>query len=249
MSHATEYWNPHAQNGTSTPEAVNIHTSVIYKLSNNISSTVSCCILQTIMPFNNAATEFRVALFGPQRTVWTPRDVEDLQSAFREDSRLEFLHKTLGTLPSLWPQVQQAYGSPDFPAAAKLQRLQEIVAGSSSIDDTVLSNTELAPLTVITQVVDLIQQHGTSLESFEAAQGFCVGFLSAASYSSARDWQHFERNVSNAVRLAACFGIAVDMEQAASPVKVVSVRCRTPAERATLDTCLDRFPDVSLHLF
>ncbi|OHF04557.1 beta-ketoacyl synthase domain-containing protein [Colletotrichum orchidophilum] len=196
------------------------------------------------MPFNNAATEFRVALFGPQRTAWTRRDVEDLQSAFREDARLEFLRKTLGTLPSLWPQVQQAYGSPDFPAAAKLQRLQEIVAGSSSIDDTVLSNTELAPLTVITQVVDLIQQHGTSLENFEAAQGFCVGFLSAASYSSARDWQHFEGNVSNAVRLAACFGIAVDIEQTSSPVKVVSVRCRTPAERATLDTCLDRFPNA-----
>ncbi|KAI3390979.1 hypothetical protein diail_8293 [Diaporthe ilicicola] len=196
------------------------------------------------MPFNNATTEFRVALFGPQRTAWTLRDVEDLQFAFREDARLEFLHKTLDTLPSLWPQVQQAYGSPDFPTAAKLQRLQEIVAGSSSIDDTVLSNTELAPLTVITQIVDLIQQHGTSLENFEAAQGFCVGFLSAASYSSAQDWQHFEKNVSNAVRLAACFGIAVDIEQAASPVKVVSVRCRTPAERATLDTCLDRFPEA-----
>ncbi|KAH8743290.1 hypothetical protein F5883DRAFT_665259 [Diaporthe sp. PMI_573] len=196
------------------------------------------------MPFNNAATKFRVALFGPQRTVCTPRDVGDLQSAFREDTRLEFLHKTLASLPSLWPQVQQAYGSPAFPAAAKLQRLQEIVDGSRSIDDTVLSNTELAPLTVITQVVDLIQQYGTSLETFEAAQGFCVGFLSAACYSSAQNWQQFERNVSNAIRLAACLGIAVDMEQAASPVKVVSVRCRTPTERATLDTCLDRFPDA-----
>lgn len=198
------------------------------------------------MPFNNAAMASRVALFGPQRTVWTSRDVEDLQSAFREDARLGFLHKTLATLPSLWPQVQQAYGSADFPATAKLQRLQDIVDGSSSIDDTVLSNTELAPLTVITQVVDLIQQYGTSLENFEAAQGFCVGFLSAASYSSAQDWQHFERNISNAIRLATCLGIAVDIEQAASPVKVVSVRCRTPAERATLDTYLDRFPDVSL---
>lgn len=199
------------------------------------------------MPFNNAGTKFRVALFGPQRTVWTSRDVEDLQSAFREDARLEFLQRTLSKLPSLWPQVQEAHGSPEFPAAAKLQRLQEIVAGSSSVDDTVLSNTELAPLTVITQIVALIQQYGTSLESFEAAQGFCVGFLSAACYSSARDWQHFEENVSNAIRLAACLGIAVDLEQATSPVKVVSVRCRTPAERATLDTYLDRFPDVSLH--
>lgn len=199
------------------------------------------------MSFNNAATAYRVALFGPQKTVWTSRDVEDLQSAFREDARLEFLQKTLGTLPSLWPQVQQAYGSLDFPAVSKLQKLQEIVAGSSSIDDTVLSNTELAPLTVITQIVDLIQQYGTSLDDFEAAQGFCVGFLSAASYSSAQDWQEFERIVSNAIRLAACFGIAVDIEQAASPVKVVSVRCRTPADRATLDTCLDRFPNVSLH--
>lgn len=198
------------------------------------------------MPFNNATTKFRVALFGPQRTVWASRDVEDLQTAFREDARLEFLNKTLATLPSLWPLVQQAYGSPNFPAAAKLQRLQEIVAGSSSIDDTVLSNTELAPLTVITQIADLIQKHGTSLKDFEAAQGFCVGFLSAACYSSAQDWQQFERNVSNAIRLAACIGIAVDIEQAASPVKVVSVRCRTPAERATLDACLDRFPDVRL---
>lgn len=203
------------------------------------------------MPFNNAATEFRVALFGPQRTTWTRRDVEDLQSAFREDARLSFLRTTLSTLPSLWPQIQHAYtNSADFPAAAKLQRLSEILAESSSIDDTTvlnLSNTELAPLTVVTQVVDLIQQHGTdSLDEFEAAQGFCVGFLAAAAYSSARDWGDFERNVANAVRLAACFGIAVDLLQAAAPVKVVSVRCRTLVERASLDTCLDRFPDVSV---
>lgn len=198
------------------------------------------------MPFNNAATGSHVALFGPQRTLWTPRDVDDLQSAFREDIRLVFLQKALSTLPSLWQQVQQAYGSPDFPAASKLNKLQEAVAGSSSIDPAVLSNTELAPLTIITQIVNLIQQHGTSLDSFEAAQGFCIGFLSAASYSSSQDWQAFETNVSNAVRLAACIGIAVDIEQASSPVKVMSVRCRTPAQRATLDTYLDRFPEVSL---
>jgi hypothetical protein len=227
---------------------LNIQTSVICKPSTKTRFDAGVLsVNQTIMSFNKAATETHVALFGPQRTLWTPRDVEDLQSAFREDSRLEFLQKTLGTLPLLWPQVQQAYGSTDFPAVAKLQKLQEIVAGSSSIDDWLLSNTELAPLTVITQVVDLIQQCGTSLDKFKAAQGFCVGFLSAASYSSAQDWQQFERNASNAVRLAACYGIAVDIEQTASPVTAISVRCRTPAGRATLDTCLDRFPDVSSH--
>lgn len=191
------------------------------------------------------SSPFRVALFGPQRTHWTSDSLADLQSALLKDDRLAFLRAALDTLPSLWPHFEEKYHSNGYSGAPKLQTLRDIAAGSKGIDPREFSNTELAPLTVISQVVDMIQQYGTTLDNFEAAQGFCIGFLSAASFASADGWKGFEENVSNALRLAACVGIVVDAEQTSNPVAAVSVRCRTTADRTYLDTCIDRLPDVS----
>ncbi|KAJ0108719.1 beta-ketoacyl synthase domain-containing protein [Diaporthe amygdali] len=188
------------------------------------------------MSFNNDCSKFSVALFGPQRTPLTSQGLADLQTALKEDPRLEFLRQTLDTLPSLWSRVKDTLDSQRFEGASKLQKLQKFAAGSSDIDFTAFSNIELAVLTVATQVVDLIQQHGTSLDKFEAAQGFCIGFLSAASYATARDWNEFEKNISNAIRLAACIGIVVDVEQVAQPVTAFSayISCITDDKNITI---------------
>lgn len=190
------------------------------------------------------SSRFRVALFGPQRTQWTSDSLADLQSALLKDDRLAFLAEALSTLPSLWPHFQEKYGSDGYPGAPKLQKLRDLAAGSKGIDPRDFSNTELAPLTVVSQVVDMIQQYGAALDDFEAAQGFCIGFLSAASFASADGWKGFEENVSNALRLAACVGIVVDAAQTSDPVAAVSVRCKTTADRTYLDSCLDSLPDV-----
>ncbi|RYP59320.1 hypothetical protein DL769_008584 [Monosporascus sp. CRB-8-3] len=65
------------------------------------------------------------------------------------------------------------------------------------------------PLTVVSQLVDLIQSTNSSsieeyISDFEAAQGFCVGFLSAAAFASADNWVDFQHGASSAIRLAAC---------------------------------------------
>lgn len=199
--------------------------------------------------------EYRIALFGPQTTNWTREDLSDLHFLL-QDRQFAFLKKTLLDLPLLGPiltQLDDTYGST---ALKKLTVLSQLTTGKGDIDPEGLSNAQLAPLTVINQVVDFIRSNNLpatdhSLTSaVGCAQGFCIGFLSAAALSSAASWAEFETNVSNAIRLAACIGSIVDSYEASlSPYDrstAISVRCRTATHRTFLDSCLDLFPKVSL---
>lgn len=209
----------------------------------------------------------RIALFGPQKAHWTPQALAALQTTLRSDARLAFLRDALETLPSLWPLIESILDTADtgYPGAQKLQHLHDLATGASSMTTTTtttnpldFSNTELAPLTVVSQVVDWIQRHGDDdnnnynlgLDTCDAAQGFCLGFLSAAAVSVATDAVSFRQHVSNAIRLAACIGAVIDIEDsahAASDAAVaVSVRCKTPQDRAHLDSCLEALPRVCL---
>jgi DNA-binding transcriptional regulator YbjK len=100
----------------------------------------------------------------------------------------------------------------------------------------------------VSQVVDFIRAGNKNLSDFHTLQGFCIGFLSAAAISSAEEWVRFEADVCNAVRLAACIGIVIDIREAAlethDRASTVSVRYKTAADRAYLETCLDAFPQV-----
>lgn len=81
------------------------------------------------------------------------------------------------------------------------------------------------PLTVIIHVVQLfnylLARHGPvhAYDNFLAsatpigAQGFCVGFLTAAAVSCASDEDTLVKLCSNALRLAFCIGAYVDLEQ------------------------------------
>ncbi|KAK6215493.1 polyketide synthase protein [Colletotrichum tabaci] len=203
----------------------------------------------------------RIALFGPQKAHWTPQALAALQTTLQSDARLAFLREALEMLPSLWPLIESILDTADtgYPGAQKLQHLHDLATGVSSMTTRTtttnpldFSNTELAPLTVVSQVVDWIQRHGDEnsynlgLDTCDAAQGFCLGFLSAAAVSVATDAVNFRQHVSNAIRLAACIGAVIDVEDkahAASDAAVaVSVRCKTPQDRAHLDSCLEALP-------
>ncbi|KAK2029121.1 hypothetical protein LX32DRAFT_617722 [Colletotrichum zoysiae] len=198
----------------------------------------------------------RIALFGPQKAHWTPQALAALQTTLRSDARLDFLREALETLPSLWPLIDSILDTADtaYPGAQKLQHLHDLATGASTMTTTThqldFSNTELAPLTVVSQVVDWIQSHGDNnnlgLDTCDAAQGFCLGFLSAAAVSVATDTVSFRQHVSNAIRLAACIGAVIDVEDSAHAASntavAVSVRCKTLQDRAHLDSCLEILP-------
>ncbi|RYP43080.1 hypothetical protein DL770_011874 [Monosporascus sp. CRB-9-2] len=195
---------------------------------------------------------FRIALFGPQVTHWTRESLSDLQSTLLEGHRFGFLKQTLAGLPLLWSLLETDFGSDCFSGLEKLKELRDFATGAGDLNPQDLTNTHLAPLTVVSQVVDLIQSTSgpndeECLPVFEAAQGFCIGFLSAAALASADKWAVFERSLSNAIRLAACIGIVVDVEDASRPLQdrstAISVRWKTAADRAYLDSCLESIPE------
>ncbi|KAI2465125.1 ketoacyl-synt-domain-containing protein [Annulohypoxylon bovei var. microspora] len=196
---------------------------------------------------------FVVALFGPQVTHWTHDSLSSLQSELLGNPNLGFLVKSLLELPSLWALLEQDYDSQAFRGADRLKELHDFATGEKLLGPQTLTNTHLAPLTVVSQVIDFIRSvdnPGTkdSLLGFEAAQGFCIGFISAAALASANEWSDFERNVSNAIRLAACIGIVVDVEEASHVVQnratAISILWKTAAERTYLETCVDNIPDA-----
>lgn len=187
-------------------------------------------------------------------TKWTHKSLSGVQSALLEEHKLEFLKQALIELPSLWIMLEKDYGLHGFSAANELQELRDFAMGDKDLDPQDLTNTQLSSLTVVSQIVNLIQLTdgaGTKdgILGFGAAQGFCIGFLSAAALASANDWTDFECNVSNAVRLAACVGIIIDAEKASCPAQeratAVHVRWKTAEDRAFLETYLDLFPGVS----
>ena len=205
---------------------------------------------------NSRAQEARIALLGPQVTNWTPESLSGLQSALLQNPNLRFLTKTLERLSTLWSRLEKDCSVSEFCGQEKLKELEDFAAGRSIPDPQNLSNTHLAPLTVVSQVVDFVRAASgpgldkkSGLLEFQAAQGFCVGFLSAAALASSSNWVEFERNVPNALRLAACLGVVVDAEDASHALPdratAVSVRWKTAIDRAYLETSLDLFPDVS----
>jgi len=195
--------------------------------------------------------KYRIALFGPQKAEWTIDRLTDLQSALSKDARLSNLRESLCTLPSLWPLLEDICGTDlGLTGASKLQSLSDLASGSVALDPAGFSNIELAALTVVSQVAHWIQVQGDALDQCEVAQGFCIGFLSAAAISLSKDLATFDRYASNAVRLAACLGAIVDMENMSHTAPgdsaiTMSVRCKNQTDRTHLDTYLENSPEVT----
>ena len=203
---------------------------------------------------NGSQKVFRIALFGPQVTAWTADSLSRLQLDISKDANLQFLKHTLESISSIWPLLQKEFSQHGCSGAKKLEALEAFSTGAKTLDPDSLTNTELAPLTIVSQIVDFIHQVKSSegqvsLSSFEAAQGFCIGFLSAAALTSAKDWSEFKSNVSNAIRLAACAGVVVDVQESSLDTQdkavTLSARWKTAADRELLEDILDRCPRVS----
>ena len=214
-------------------------------------------MLPTEHPSGNLPSSNIYALFGPERTRWTQESLTALRDDLQQKTRLKFLSQTLAQLPQFWKTAQRHYEPfRDF-GYESLRQVSKYIAGETIARPQSLSNIQLAPLTIVAHVVDLVQSleevdAGLSPEvvsRFNAAHGFCIGFLSAAAISSSSHWAEIEHYVSNAIRLAACIGAVIDIENTLhdSPdrASAFSVRYKTHSDRVYLDATFALYPNVS----
>ena len=189
----------------------------------------------------------RLVLFGPQQTQWTTDRLLRLQSDILNNPRLEFLQQCLIQLEAFLATTPLARN--DVSSSAQLKSLADFARGEKIPDPQTLSNTQLAPLTIVAQVTEWLRLVAESGSQGVLAQGFCIGFLTAAAVSSAHNTQsEVERNIANSIRLAACIGLLIDAEDAthvaSDRATAISVRCPTFSDRAALETILDQFPEA-----
>lgn len=203
-------------------------------------------------PYHGKSQE--VALFSSQITNWTRETLNELQSTLLENPDLQFLTTALAEIPSLWTTIEEDLGLSDFGGEDKLFELRDFAIGKDIPNPQSLTNTHFAPLTVALQVAELTrlgsgQRNGKPLPDFFAAQGFCIGFLSAAAFASSNTWADFENSVPNVLRLATCIGAVVDAENSthsrADQAAALSVRWKVPSDNAYLEAALDSNIEVS----
>ncbi|OTB18660.1 hypothetical protein K445DRAFT_363971 [Daldinia sp. EC12] len=152
-------------------------------------------------------------LFGPQIPRFIPSRLTDLRKAILEDPNLGFLVQIVKELPSLWETTIQP-SSPNFKRLANAKQQLELLGTFLENDRdeaprlSAPYNLLLVPLTVISQIAEYIR-----LDKGGTVQGFCVGFLAAAAVANTRDRADLERWTATAVRLAACIGAVVDLDE------------------------------------
>ncbi|KAK4640000.1 Type I Iterative PKS [Podospora bellae-mahoneyi] len=202
----------------------------------------------------------QIFLLGPQVTNWTREALAELQQNLLKDPTLDFITQALLTLPYLSSILGQQLGL-DFHPGRIFHLLVDFAQGGQLLlnaNDDWRHNTLLAPLTIVSQAIDLaIQFRGLPrnklpLTPHQQVQGFCIGWLSASSLASASTWDDFKRNISAALRLGACIGAAVDADSSQFPsdhARAICVRLRNPSDRVFLETLLDQIPDAYISCF
>ncbi|KAI0506274.1 hypothetical protein F5B22DRAFT_639292 [Xylaria bambusicola] len=192
--------------------------------------------------------EFHVGLFGSQITDWTPEILSAIRSSLLSDERLQYLCQTILDLPSLWPLLKEDFGI--LQQSSNQIDLEPLLwfARGEKHEPCELSNAHFATITVIFQIIELSRMYNHDLPPFKVCQGSRIGFLLAAAFSSAKDWEEFKVNACNAVRLATCIGIVIDSQKYGSKERTeaytISVRCKSVADRAYLDACLGSFAEA-----
>ena len=210
-----------------------------------------------------------IFLFGPQTTHFTEGGLLELRNSLVTNPCLKPLVDTIRELPSLWPVLQQVFKHLSrVPGAEQLYQLSQLIDNGTLPDTAALSNIQLIPLTVISQVVDFMcLNEGARSATFLAppqadsglgnVQGFCVGFLAAAAVACSRNKTEFLNYSSVALRLAVCIGAIVDLDGATFPNPLdrsssFAVRWKTNLEQNYFEKILSSYssvsnPGVSLH--
>ena len=211
----------------------------------------------------DASTTASLTLFGPQSTKFSESRLLEIRNFILANPSLIFLVDAAGELPSLGPTLEQAFPHLSKVPGAELDQLYQVLESGTLPDVRVLRNTMLAPLTVISQIVDFLcldeEAYGTTSPAFFKTgsglgnvQGFCVGFLAAAAVACSRDRTDFQRYSTVALHLAVCIGFIVDCDEETCPApqdrsSSFAVCWKTDLEQAHFKRTLSSYPSVSIY--
>lgn len=179
-------------------------------------------------------------LFGPQSCA-IAESLSFIHNTLQTTPSVEFFKPVLEELPSLWPVITDVWPAlTQVPGATQLSVLGRLAQGESVSSQELSLNVLLTPITVLRQILEylLAKERGEEHRVVDA-QGFCVGFLSAAAVSCSPDTNHFPQIASAMVRLAVCIGAAVDLDALQyGPTQSLAVRWKDDLENEKLKDIL-----------
>jgi hypothetical protein len=201
-------------------------------------------------------------VFGSQGGVPDQAYLSSIRSFLLQDKHTIPLVETIITLPAWWDTICLSHTRLQRIAGRSLfKRLRQwLLEGVPVGFDRLEPNTILAPLTVITQVVEYLwylrscgADHG-SISQAAGAQGFqglCIGQLTAIACCSALDERQLIKQAAVAVRLAILIGAIVDLDGClAEPPRewvCVVARHKSTNPSTTITDVLDNYPEVRCH--
>ena len=196
-------------------------------------------------------------LFGPVAPRLSQAYLSELRASIISNSNLDFVRDAVEDLPSLWPALQLA--CPQFskiPGAEQLDQLSAFLKSGTFPNIKALNNLILAPLTVISQVVEFLrlgrEAENAAFQIPRNVEGFCIGLLTAAAVACSQGETGFRQFAAIAIRLAVCVGSIVDLgeELLQDPLDRSSsfaIRWTTESGQANLENTLNDYSSVSRH--
>ena len=206
-----------------------------------------------------SSTSHSKLFFGPVYPEFSSAQLKKLYNDLQEDARLAPLAGSVATIPDIWPALLAT--CPDLArlkGEEQLKQLHEALKTGHFPTDTRLKNAVLAPLTFLSQLIDYIKHYqeawtaprpGLDYSEYNV-QGFCIGFLAAATVASSKDLEELQHSASAALRLAVCIGFIVDRDEVSQPDRLnqsscYGVRWRSEADKLFLIEITDSNPGVS----
>ncbi|KAL8662081.1 MAG: hypothetical protein Q9202_005055 [Teloschistes flavicans] len=191
-------------------------------------------------------------LFGPVSAQPSQALLSQLRTSIIERTDLKFLSELIDELPNVWSTiVQNAPQLDSVPGKEQLNQLRQFLISGSLPNADALGNVMTAPLTIITQISELVSQQRdpgkATLPKLENVQGFCLGFLTAAAVASSQNATELEQFAAVAVRLAVCIGSVVDLdeishEDPSDRSASIAVRWRSETGKDDLENILRDYP-------
>lgn len=208
-----------------------------------------------------------VLLFGPQTLSFQEQSSRNLRSIIRSHWDNGWMRTTIDELPRYVKLLSQKTRKPQpDPALELLQRLTEwLDSDTPSPMPERLPNLVLTPLVVLAQLSQYAQyvevahvdaglgcdRWSPQLRRSETL-GFCTGFLSALTVSSASNKADFQTFAAVAVRLAALIGAFVDAEDGDGRVTKytsLSAAWNTPEQVEEVKTAVAEDPDTYFSVY
>ncbi|GKZ29823.1 type I Iterative Polyketide synthase (PKS), partial [Aspergillus brasiliensis] len=202
-----------------------------------------------------------LVIFGPQTSWPSSSTAERIRRDLIDEPSLAPFADAIRKIPELWtslvevePRLRRTEGR------RNLELLRDWVETGSfprrDGPDDILSNGFATPFTVIAQSIEYwrcvsrggLQSLPSRSEAGLALEGMCTGFLTAIAAAVSKDSAEFFSMAAVALRLAACIGIFVDLNENSPDVtgeaRALVVRWTSPIQESYLLKTLEEQPNA-----